>query len=310
MGTVSYKKWENLKITAKGEERGHVPFSGFKTLWFNTGTLCNLECKNCYIESSPKNDRLVYITRDDVTPFLDEIKEEKWDVTDIAFTGGEPFLNPHIIEILEEVLKRDFSVLVLTNAFRVLKRWEKKLHLLKQAYGDKLRFRVSLDHYTQEVHEQERGPRSFKGALTGLKWLYDEGYHISIAGRSLINESTELATRGYQNLFTENEIDLKLSNQSLVIFPEMDPKGDVPEISVGCWDILDVKPEQQMCAHERMVVKKKGNEKANVQACTLLAYDETFNMGQTLKESAKDVHLNHPFCAEFCVLGGASCSST
>jgi hypothetical protein len=25
-------------------------------------TLCNLACENCYIESSPENDRLVYLT--------------------------------------------------------------------------------------------------------------------------------------------------------------------------------------------------------------------------------------------------------
>jgi sulfatase maturation enzyme AslB (radical SAM superfamily) len=310
MSKTEFKKWENLKITAKGEERGHVPFSGFKTLWFNTGTLCNLECKNCYIESSPKNDRLVYIDRDDVIPFLDEIKEENWDVNNIGLTGGEPFLNPHIIEILDEILKRGFSVLVLTNAFRVLKRWEKKLHLLKETYGELLRFRVSLDHYTQEVHEQERGPKSFDGALAGLKWLYDEAFQISIAGRSLTHESQDMAQAGYQKLINDNNINITLSSKNLVIFPEMDPKGDVPEITVDCWGILNVSPEAQMCAHERMVVKKKGQEKANVQACTLLAYDETFDMGTTLKESTKSVHLNHPFCAEFCVLGGASCSST
>ena len=40
---------------------------------FNTGTLCNLTCRNCYIESSPKNDRLAYITLDEVLVYLDEI---------------------------------------------------------------------------------------------------------------------------------------------------------------------------------------------------------------------------------------------
>jgi len=43
-------------------------------------------------------------------------------------------------------------------------------------------------------------------------------------------------------------------------------------------------------------------------ACTLLAYDEQFNLGTTLKQAAKSVHLNHPHCAKFCVLGGGSCS--
>jgi hypothetical protein len=64
-----------------------------------------------------------------------------------------------------------------------------------------------------------------------------------------------------------------------------------------------------MCASSRMVVKHKGQDKPSVMACTLLAYDEQFNMGTTLKEASQSVQLNHPYCAKFCVLGGGSCSA-
>ena len=47
-----------------------------------------------------------------------------------------------------------------------------------------------------------------------------------------------------------------------------------------------------------------------VMPCTLIAYDKDFILGNTLKNSDKKVYLNHLFCAEFCVLGGASCSLT
>jgi hypothetical protein len=52
--------------------------------------------------------------------------------------------------------------------------------------------------------------------------------------------------------------------------------------------------------------------------CTLLPYDETFDMGPTLTATLKAdggnfcggaVKLNHPHCSKFCVLGGASCSA-
>ena len=39
-----------------------------ETLWINTGSLCNLTCGNCFMESSPKNDRLVYISHEELTP--------------------------------------------------------------------------------------------------------------------------------------------------------------------------------------------------------------------------------------------------
>ena len=41
--------------------------------------------------------------------------------------------------------------------------------------------------------------------------------------------------------------------------------------------------------------------------CTLLAYEQQFELGPTLGEAKRSVHLNHPNCAKFCVLGGASC---
>jgi hypothetical protein len=43
-------------------------------------------------------------------------------------------------------------------------------------------------------------------------------------------------------------------------------------------------------------------------ACTLLPYDPRFEIGITLTEASGVVALNHPHCAAFCVLGGASCS--
>ena len=47
-----------------------------------------------------------------------------------------------------------------------------------------------------------------------------------------------------------------------------------------------------------------------VVACTLLPYDQGFELGATLAEASGSVALNHPHCARFCVLGGASCSRT
>ena len=77
-----------------------MPLRALHTLWFNTGTLCNLKCANCYIESSPRNDRLVYLRARDVASFLDEIAREDCRHAEIGFTGGEPFMNPAIIDMI------------------------------------------------------------------------------------------------------------------------------------------------------------------------------------------------------------------
>jgi len=65
---ASTGKFTDPLRTAAGEERASVALDGLETLWCNTGTLCNIACENCYIESSPRNDRLVYITRDEIDP--------------------------------------------------------------------------------------------------------------------------------------------------------------------------------------------------------------------------------------------------
>ena len=303
------KKFSDPFTTAKGERRAWVDLTALKTLWFNTGTLCNLDCANCYIESSPKNDALVYLTHAEVVSYVDEIKQERYPTEEIGITGGEPFMNPDIIPIMGECLDRGFRLLVLTNAMRPMMKCEKELLELKNRYGDLLTIRVSVDHFKRELHEEERGPRSWEPMMLGLKWLSDNGFTIDIAGRTRWGEDEQELREGFDGFFKEYGINIDAyDKKQLMLFPEMDENAPVPEITTACWDILNVDPDDMMCASSRMVVKRKGNDKPSVMACTLLAYDQRFNMGQTLKEASKSVHLNHPHCAKFCVLGGGACS--
>ncbi|MCB0389886.1 MAG: radical SAM protein [Bdellovibrionales bacterium] len=303
------QKFSHPDITAKGEVRASVAPVNLETLWFNTGTLCNLACHNCYIESSPKNDRLVYLSLNDVVSYLDEIASKDFKTTEIGFTGGEPFMNLAMISILEETLKRGYKVLVLTNAMKPMHKKKEALLSLKESYGDKLVLRVSLDHYTQELHEKERGPKSWEPAIEGLVWLSENSFNIDVAGRTCWHESEDEIRKGFAKLFKEKNIDIDAFNPSqLVLFPEMQEGEDVPEITIACWDILKKSPADIMCASSRMIVKRKGREKAEVVACTLLPNDEEFSLGQTLSEAWQPVKLNHEYCAKFCVLGGGSCS--
>lgn len=306
---ASRGKFVDEKITGKGEDRAYVDLVKLETLWINTGTRCNLQCQNCYIESSPTNDELLFITKQEVDNYLNEIEELELGTSTISFTGGEPFLNKDLLPILQECLSRGFEVLVLTNAYRAIDKHFDELKRLNSTFPNKISLRVSLDHYSAEVHEEERGPKTFDRTLTTIKKLSDWGFDVSIAGRSLADESRADALLGYQGILNRYKINLHVADgNNIVIFPEMSTSRDVPEITTACWDILGVHPHQQMCAAERMVVKRKGTEVPVVLPCTLIAYDEAFEMGTTLKVSFKRVYLNHPYCAQFCVLGGASCS--
>ena len=309
---VPAEKFSDPFLTAKGEARASVRLTNPETLWFNTGTLCNIECTNCYIESSPQNDRLVYLTRAEVESFLDQLEARQWGVREIGFTGGEPFMNPEMIPMAEASLARGYEVLVLTNAMRPMMRPRERAGLvrLNAAYPGKLTLRISVDHWSAPLHDAERGEGAFERTLEGMDWLRDQGIAMAVAGRTVWGEPEAEARAGYAKLFSDRGYDIDAANPGqTVLFPEMDQSVDVPEITTACWGILNKAPDTVMCASSRMVVKRKGAERPVVLACTLLPYAPEFELGTTLAEAEGEVRLNHPHCAKFCVLGGASCSA-
>ncbi len=296
--------------TADGQVRARVDLTRLETLWVNTGTLCNLTCENCYIESSPRNDRLAYIGLADVAAYLDEIVDGDLGTRTIGLTGGEPFMNPDIAPILGLILERGLEALVLTNAMKPMRRHREALLDLRGRFGDGLSLRVSVDHYSQTLHEMERGPRSWEPMIEGLSFLARNGFNVDVAGRTVWNESEDQLRAGYARLFAAHGLPLDARDpEQLVLFPEMDATLDVPEITTECWSILGVHADSMMCATSRMVVKRKGEKTPVVVPCTLLPYDRQFELGTTLAGAAGTVRLNHPHCARFCVLGGGSCST-
>ena len=145
-------KFRDASVTAKGETRATVALRALETLWFNTGTLCNLTCRNCYIESSPRNDRLAYLTLADVTTYLDEIARHRLPTKLIGFTGGEPFMNPEIIPMLQAVLSRGLDALVLTNAMKPLRKLRTPMLELRAT------LRRQADHPRLDRSPQPRRP--------------------------------------------------------------------------------------------------------------------------------------------------------
>ena len=148
--------------------------------------ICNLACKMCDPVSSSKlaTEWKQLGWTDQNTPYLDTNSKtilpdwqntnyqtnkinKIWDeiidniqfVKRIKFTGGEPFMNPDILEIIRSVLERGFSNLVLTNGMRPMMRPAIRSGLLKlnTEFSDKLTVRVSVDHFNQVIHEKERG---------------------------------------------------------------------------------------------------------------------------------------------------------
>jgi len=305
-------KFDDPDVTAAGVPRARVGLDRLQTLWFNTGTLCNIACRNCYIHSTPSNDALVYLTEAEVAAYLDEIAALGLGTREIGFTGGEPFMNPEMIAMAGAALERGFEVLILTNAMRPMMRPRVREGLARLAarHGARLTLRVSLDHHDPANHDAERGAGSFAVSLEGMRWLRDAGVRMAVAARTLWGESEAETRAGFARLYAQEGFAIDAQDPgATVLFPEMDETAEVPEITEACWSILGKTPSEVMCANSRMVVRRRGAARPVVLACTLIAYDPRFELGHTLAEAMGTVPLNHPHCAKFCVLGGARCSA-
>jgi molybdenum cofactor biosynthesis enzyme MoaA len=299
-------KFKNQKVTADGSNRAFIEARNIKTLWFNTGTLCNIECKNCYIESSPKNDSLAYLTFEEVKSFIDEAVDKNLGTNEIGFTGGEPFMNKDIMKMIDYSLRKGLKVLVLSNAMKPMLNRTKELIKLNHS---NLTIRVSIDHYEKEKHEEIRGKNTYDVMLQGLKWLNENNFNYTLATRLLWNEKEEDLRKNFGTFIKNNNLRLDTNSpKELVTFAEMDEKIDTPEITTSCWNILNKDPNDVMCSWSRMVVRKKNSKNPSVIACTLLPYADEFDLGETLTNSLQKIYLNHKHCSKFCVLGGSSCS--
>ena len=306
MSNLSDNKFKDQKVTADGSNRAFIEARNIKTLWFNTGTLCNIECRNCYIESSPKNDSLAYLTFEEVKSFIDEAVNKNLGTNEIGFTGGEPFMNKDIMKMIDYSLRKGLKVLVLSNAMKPMLNRTKELIKLNHS---NLTIRVSIDHYEKEKHEEIRGKNTYDVMMQGLKWLNENNFNYTLATRLLWNEKEEDLRKNFGTFIKNNNLRLDTNSpKELVTFAEMDEKIDTPEITTSCWDILNKDPNDIMCSWSRMVVRKKNSKNPSVIACTLLPYADEFDLGETLTNSLQKIYLNHKHCSKFCVLGGSSCS--
>ena len=298
------KRDNNWLFTSQDEKRGYIQPQLLHELWFHTGTACNLRCPFCLEGSKPGDDRLQFLTLDDAKTFIDEAVE--MGVSKFSFTGGEPFVNPHFIPILDYALNFR-PCLVLTNATEPLMNQFAKIKPFISK-PNALSFRISLDHPDPQKHDESRGKGNFKKALDTLGRLYHEGFGVSIARLMLAGEDSSAVDKAYAPFFRKAGVPVDMT---IIKFPEFHKPGSmqqVPEITESCMtSYLSVSQRDGfMCNYSKMIVKQGGE--CGVYACTLVDDDSAYNLGRTLQEAMSErVMLKHHRCYS-CFAYGASCS--
>jgi hypothetical protein len=140
-------------------------------LWLYTNFDCNLACAYCSVRSSPRAPRReLGLTR--IARIASEAKDI--DVEELFLTGGEPFLLPDIIEIIE-TCAAVAPTTVLTNGmlFR-----GPRLEGLRRLPRERVTFQISVDSPNAKLHDEKRGAGSWDRAMAGIETAQSLGFRV------------------------------------------------------------------------------------------------------------------------------------
>lgn len=159
-------------------ERPVVPLFGTpyfpSRLWLYTNFHCNLACDYCAVASSPRALART-LPADAFRALVDQAADAGF--SELYVTGGEPFLHPDIIDLLDHASAR-LPTVVMTNAMLLRGR---RADGLADLAGRKLTVQTSLDGATATTHDLHRGPGSWQRTLDGIRYLTDLGLPPRVA---------------------------------------------------------------------------------------------------------------------------------
>lgn len=143
-------------------------------LWVYTNFHCNLACDYCSVASSPQA-RPRRLGPDRFTALVDAAIDEGF--TELYVTGGEPFLEPELVDMLLLATER-VDVVCLTNA--MLYRGRRAEQLRRLAGRDRLTLQTSLDGADAASHDVLRGRGSWERAMEGLDLAVSLGLPVRV----------------------------------------------------------------------------------------------------------------------------------
>ena len=269
-----------------------APLFALDTLWFQVaGTLCNLQCMHCFISCSTTNHAHEMLTLADVKRHLREA--EALGVKEYYFTGGEPFMNHEIFEILEETLCQG-PVSVLTNGVLIRADTAARLKRLSDASEYSLDIRISIDGWNAATNDPIRGAGTFERILGGVRALASAGLNPVIT----VTEACEgAATQDGRTRFFDFLRSIGLPQPRLKIMPLLRIGAEEQRLrAYESWETLkgrELTPEEAgvlQCTGCRMVTSK------GVYVCPILIDSPDAKMGETLKDTMRPFQLSHQAC--------------
>ncbi len=281
-----------------------VPLAHLDELWFQVGgTRCNLRCGHCFLSCQPHNHTFGFLDLATVQGFLEEAA--RLGVKEFYFTGGEPFLNPELVPILERTLQYGPAT-VLTNGTVLQDRWLERLRQTVAASGRRLEFRVSLDGPTPEENDPIRGPGTFERILNGVRQLLRHGFLPIMTVTRTEDKQCEadlccrltkvLRAAGYDQPRLKVLPTLRLGAEATRRRGYQEEERITPAITCG----LDC--DRFLC-HRARIVTDRG-----IFVCPILIEAADARLGDTLTDSLGPYPLRHQACFT-CFQHGTICAN-
>jgi molybdenum cofactor biosynthesis enzyme MoaA len=281
-----------------------VPIEHLDDLWFQVGgTLCNLTCSHCFISCSPHNCSFGFLSLAEVRRWLQE--SVPLGVKEYYFTGGEPFLNPEMTEILIATLQYGPAT-VLTNGTVLRDEWLSRLRAADDEILFSLEFRVSIDGCSAETNDPIRGAGTFERAMGGVQKLVEHGFlPIITAARVWPLEYEQETIAGFIHALRQRGYSrprLKILPTLQIGAEEQRTHGYLPDERVTA-EMLDGYDLNQLVCHHSRLVSDRG-----VHVCPILIESADSLLGPTLAESLRPFAIRHGACTT-CYQHGAICSN-
>jgi AdoMet-dependent heme synthase len=269
-----------------------VPSVSLDTLWFQVaGTLCNLKCTHCFISCSPTNHNHEMLT---LTQVRDRLREAtSLGVREYYFTGGEPFMAPDILPMIEESLLQG-PVSVLTNGLLLTPERCGKLKRLSDRSEYSLDIRISIDGYTPEVNDPIRGAGTFEKILAGVRNLAAAGLNPVVTVTEACGEAASAEGRSkfldWMRAIGLERPRLKILSLFRIGAEERRLRAYESWESLKGRHLTEEEAEKLQCSSCRMVTAK------GVYVCPILIDEPAAKMGETLSETLRPFELRYAAC--------------
>ncbi|MFN0060755.1 MAG: arsenosugar biosynthesis radical SAM (seleno)protein ArsS [Planctomycetota bacterium] len=143
-----------------------------RTVQVNIGLRCNLACRHCHVESSPK--RREEMSWDTMLMVLDAARRASAETIDI--TGGAPEMHPHFRRFVDAARAQGQHVIVRTNLTIAL---EPGYEDLPEYFAARqVALVASLPCYLESNVDKQRGRHVYKESIEVIQRLNRVGYGI------------------------------------------------------------------------------------------------------------------------------------